>query len=193
MRTVQYYFGTKLELLREANQQALQLIGTRLAASRLLALRGVETRRPAPSCPAIIPRFLPTDDESRRAMLLYYVFYTAQMTDAGPPRRRRGPPGLHRPHHRAESGTPPRPTDRCRHPLRPSSEAALLLAIVPGAASGVLKRLHRHRIQATVHGRLHRRPNLPRAELRLPRYPALAGTVRPWLPASSVPRRSPSC
>ena len=77
-----------------------------------------------------------TDRESRRAMLLYYAFYTAQMTD----------------HSLRGAGEVPQGfidlvSDQIRRAqaegtaaagLHPELEAAVLLAVVPGAASGVL-------------------------------------------------------
>ena len=134
VRTVQYYFGTKLELLREANRQALQLIGTRLT-SRLLHLMESDPS-PRTVVSAIVHEFLPTDDESRRAMLLYYVFYTAQMTDAALRGAGEVPQGfidlVADQIRRAQAdGSVPAS-------VAPELEAALLLAIVPAAASGVL-------------------------------------------------------
>jgi AcrR family transcriptional regulator len=134
VRSVQYYFGTKVELLRAANQQALQLVGSRLTR-RLLALMDGEPS-PRTVVATIAHEFLPTGDESRRAMLLYYVFYTAQMTD--PALRGAGevPRGFidlvaDQIRRAQQAGTVP------AHVV-PELEAGLLLAVVPGAASGVL-------------------------------------------------------
>ena len=79
VRLVQYYFGTKLDLLREANRQALQTMGARIARRALAAMDGDPSPRDVVA--TIAREFLPADSESRRAMLLYYAFYTAQMTD----------------------------------------------------------------------------------------------------------------
>lgn len=134
VRLVQYYFGTKADLLREANRQALQAMGTRIARRILAAMDGDPPPRDVVA--TIAREFLPVDDESRRAMLLYYAFYTAQMTD----------PGL-----RGVGEVPQGFIDLVADQIRraqgegtvaagvhPELEAAVLLAVIPGAASGVL-------------------------------------------------------
>jgi AcrR family transcriptional regulator len=134
VRLVQYYFGTKADLLREANRQALQTMGARIARRTLAAMDGDPSPRDVVA--TIAREFLPDDDESRRAMLLYYAFYTAQMTD----------PGL-----RGAGGVPQGFIDLVADQIRraqragtvaagvhPELEAAVLLAVVPSAASGVL-------------------------------------------------------
>jgi AcrR family transcriptional regulator len=131
---VQYYFGTKAELLREANRQALQTMGARIAQRVLAAMDGAASPRTVVA--TIAREFLPSDDESRRAMLLYYAFYTAQMTD----------PAL-----RGAGEVPQGFIDlvadqirRAQHDgtvaanVHPELEAALLLAVIPAASSGVL-------------------------------------------------------
>jgi AcrR family transcriptional regulator len=134
VRLVQYYFGTKAELLREANRQALQTMGARIAQRVLAAMDGAPSPHTVVS--TIAREFLPSDDESRRAMLLYYAFYTAQMTD--PTLRGVGevPRGFidlvadqirRAQHDGAVAGN-----------VHPELEAALLLAVIPAAASGVL-------------------------------------------------------
>jgi AcrR family transcriptional regulator len=134
VRLVQYYFGTKAELLREANRQALQTMGARIAQRVLAAMDGAASPRTVVA--TIAREFLPSDDESRRAMLLYYAFYTAQMTD----------PAL-----RGAGEVPQGFIDlvadqirRAQHDgtvaanVHPELEAALLLAVIPAASSGVL-------------------------------------------------------
>jgi AcrR family transcriptional regulator len=134
VRLVQYYFGTKAELLREANRQALQTMGARIAERALAAMDGDPSPRTVVA--TIAREFLPTDDESRRAMLLYYAFYTAQMTDASLRGAGEVPRGfidlvadqLRR--GQREGSVAPQ--------VQPELEAAVLLAVIPAAASGVL-------------------------------------------------------
>ena len=134
VRLVQYYFGTKADLLREANRQALQTMGARIAQRVLAAMDGDPSPRQVVA--TIVHEFLPSDDESRRAMLLYYAFYTAQMTD----RSLRGAGEV-------PQGFIDLVSDQIRRAqldgtvspgVHPELEAAVLLAVVPGAASGVL-------------------------------------------------------
>jgi len=134
VRLVQYYFGTKADLLREANRQALQTMGARIGQRVLAAMDGDPSPRQVVA--TIVHEFLPSDDESRRAMLLYYAFYTAQMTD----RSLRGAGEV-------PQGFIDLVSDQIRRAqldgtvspgVHPELEAAVLLAVVPGAASGVL-------------------------------------------------------
>jgi len=134
VRLVQYYFGTKAELLREANRQALQTMGARIAQRVLAAMDGAASPRTVVA--TIAREFLPSDDESRRAMLLYYAFYTAQMTDPALQGAGEVPQGfidlvadqIRRAQH---DGT-------VAANVHPELEAALLLAVIPAASSGVL-------------------------------------------------------
>ena len=134
VRLVQYYFGTKADLLREANRQALQTMGTRIAQRVLAAMDGDPSPREVVA--TIAHEFLPSDDESRRAMLLYYAFYTAQMTDHSLRGAGEVPQGfidlVSDQIRRAQADGTVSPG------LHPELEAAVLLAVVPGAASGVL-------------------------------------------------------
>src|SRR4051794_28492086 len=78
VRLVQYYFGTKADLLDAAHAYVLSNSGARL----LTVIRQL----PADSPPERVVReamrsFLPTDSEARNAMILFYAFYAAQLTD----------------------------------------------------------------------------------------------------------------
>lgn len=134
VRLVQYYFGTKAELLREANRQALQTMGARIAQRVLAAMDGAPS--PHTVVATIAREFLPSDDESRRAILLYYAFYTAQMTDPtlrGVGEVPRGFIDLV-----ADQIRRAQNDDTVPRNVHPELEAALLLAVIPAAASGVL-------------------------------------------------------
>jgi TetR/AcrR family transcriptional repressor of bet genes len=133
VRLVQYYFGTKADLLREANRQALETMSARIL-ERLAALG--KDASPRQVVATVVTEFLPSDEQNRQAMLLYYAFYTAQMTD----------PSLH------GVGSVPRglidliagqirraqAAGTARPDIDPELEGAVLTAVVPSVASGVL-------------------------------------------------------
>src|SRR4029453_7046000 len=75
---VQYYFGTKADLLLATQQQLASVVGARLR-HRIEATPDDPRARGR----AIFAAFVPQDDESRRAMLLFVAFYTASLTQAG--------------------------------------------------------------------------------------------------------------
>jgi TetR/AcrR family transcriptional repressor of bet genes len=79
VRLVQYYFGTKAELLHAANSYVAERAGPRIT-------RAVQALGPDPEpravVRAVVEQFLPRDDERRDAMVLFYAFFTAQLTDA---------------------------------------------------------------------------------------------------------------
>lgn len=78
VRRIQYYFGDKATLLR----QALQLVGEQVVADGLAAVGEVG---PDPTIHqllrAIIGSALPTDDRSRSLSLLFFSFHVAAITD----------------------------------------------------------------------------------------------------------------
>jgi AcrR family transcriptional regulator len=78
VRLVQYYFGTKADLLHAANRYVAQRAGPRIRAA-------VEALGPEPEPRAVVralaEQFLARDDERRDAMVLFYAFFTAQLTD----------------------------------------------------------------------------------------------------------------
>ena len=75
---VQYYFGTKADLLLATQQQLARQVGERLR-QRIEATPDDRRARVR----AIFAEFVPHDDESRQAMLLFVAFYTASLTRAG--------------------------------------------------------------------------------------------------------------
>lgn len=78
VRLVQYYFGTKADLLHAANERVAARAGARITKRLRNLGPGAEPRR---IVRALVRDFLPTDDERREEMILFNVFYTAQMTD----------------------------------------------------------------------------------------------------------------
>jgi AcrR family transcriptional regulator len=133
VRLVQYYFGTKAALLAEANRRALGLMAGRIL-DRLGAIG--EDAAPRDVVAGVLREFLPTDERSRRAMVLYYAFYTAQMSDPSLRGVGRVPEALVTlladQIRRAEA------TDTVAAGVHPELEATLLIAVVAGLSSGVL-------------------------------------------------------
>lgn len=79
VRRVQYYFGTKAQLLLAS----LQLLGERIVGR---GMAGIQAAGPAPAPEAVIRSAIegaqPLDDERRRDVLLFFCFYVASLTDA---------------------------------------------------------------------------------------------------------------
>jgi AcrR family transcriptional regulator len=135
VRLVQYYFGTKDQLLLSALGALAEQVGGRIT-TRLADLG--DDASPREIVHAMLDQFLPTDDASRQAMLLFIAFQTASLTD----------PSLAR----AEALQVPRSllafmADQLRQAqqqgaasqdIDPDKEAIALVAILTGLASGVL-------------------------------------------------------
>jgi TetR/AcrR family transcriptional regulator, transcriptional repressor of bet genes len=73
---VQYYFGTKADLLLATHQQVGRRVGERLR-DRLAATPD----DPRARLRATFEELVPHDDESREAMLLFVSLYTVSLTD----------------------------------------------------------------------------------------------------------------
>src|SRR5439155_21819798 len=78
VRLVQYYFGTKAELLHTANRQVADRVSARIM-KRVGSLEADSSPRHVVR--AVVNEFLPSNRQRREAMLLFFAFYTAQMTD----------------------------------------------------------------------------------------------------------------
>jgi AcrR family transcriptional regulator len=78
VRRVQYYFGTKAQLLLAA----LQLLGVRIVRR---GVEGIAAAGPGPTSEAVLRAALfgaqPLDEESRMDLLLFFNFYIAGLTD----------------------------------------------------------------------------------------------------------------
>jgi TetR/AcrR family transcriptional regulator, transcriptional repressor of bet genes len=147
VRLVQYYFGTKAELLHAASRHVAERAATRIRR-RLAALgTGAEPRDVVHT---MVTTFLPSDKQSRETMLLFFAFYTAQMTDPTLARAEASnvPQGLagviaDQLRRAQASGDAPAELDADR-------EAAILTAAIPGLASGVLVNYHTARQAAAI-------------------------------------------
>jgi len=128
VRLVQYYFGSKDELLLATQRRVSERAVARIAARR----EGVPDR-PRDVLLAVLGSFVPTDDESRENMLLFIALNTATLVD----------PTLAR----AEAREVPRSLQafiagqlaRADLDGRPvEAEAAILAGVVPSLAQAVL-------------------------------------------------------
>jgi AcrR family transcriptional regulator len=134
VRLVQYYFGTKAELLHAANRYVAARAGARLTKR----LARTKDREPREVVRALVREFLPTTEERRETMLLFFAFYSAQMTDPSLARGegRNPPQGLativaHQIRRAQEAG-------EVRSDLAVDAEAMLLTVAVPSIVSGPL-------------------------------------------------------
>jgi len=129
VRAIQYYFGTKDELLLVTQRH----VAERATARLLRHVRAAE-EGPRDVLRAALTSFIPTDEESREAMLMFVALHTASLLD----------PSLAR----AEAQEVPRALQelverqlgraRLRAGVVARYEAALLAAAVPSLAQAVL-------------------------------------------------------
>lgn len=129
VRLVQYYFGTKGQLLLETQRHVAER-----SVARIRRLRADAGDTPREILDTVMRSFIPVDDESRDAMLMYIALFTASLLD----------PVLKR----TEAAEVPSSMRRVfteqlrRAKLRtgvdPDQEALILLVVVTGLAQGVL-------------------------------------------------------
>jgi AcrR family transcriptional regulator len=128
VRLIQYYFGSKAELMLATHRRVSER-----AIARIQARRAGGGESPREVLLAVLGSFIPTDHESREIMLLFVALHTATLVD----------PILFRP----ESLDVPRSlqatiaaqlarTDLGGRPVE--AEAAILAGLVPSLAQAVL-------------------------------------------------------
>jgi TetR/AcrR family transcriptional regulator, transcriptional repressor of bet genes len=129
VRLIQYYFGTKDQLLLSTQQHVAERATARLT-QRVAATDGT----PRAVLRAALTSFVPTDDESREATLMFVALHTASLLDPTLARReaRAVPRALH--------AMVARQLRRARLPKHadPDMEASILVAAVPSIAQAVL-------------------------------------------------------
>jgi AcrR family transcriptional regulator len=129
VRLVQYYFGTKDQLLLVTQQHVAQR-----ASQRILARVAKVADTPRARLRAILTSFVPDDDESRENMLMFVALHTASLVD----------PMLARDEARmvpdALQTTVERQLRRVslRKGVDPKREAQILVSVVPSQAQAVL-------------------------------------------------------
>ncbi|HZM32582.1 MAG TPA: TetR/AcrR family transcriptional regulator [Acidimicrobiales bacterium] len=128
VRLIQYYFGSKAELMLATQRRVSER-----AVARIQARRAGGGESPREVLLAVLGSFIPTDDESREIMLLFVALHTATLVD----------PTLFR----SEAQETPRALqaaiaaqlDRADLAGRPvGAEAAILAGLVPSLAQAVL-------------------------------------------------------
>jgi len=133
VRLVQYYFGSKDELLLATQRHVAQRSVVRLR-EWIAATDG----SPRAWLRAFMASFIPIDDESRVAMLMYVALHTASLVDPQLARTEalEVPQGMH------NAIADQLRRGRLRAGVDPEREAALLTALVPSLAQGVLDGMH---------------------------------------------------
>jgi AcrR family transcriptional regulator len=81
LRLVQYYFGTKEELLLSAMQHLAARFGERAVARFKEASGSASPARPRDVIAAILTEGLPADDERRTFTVLYTAYFALSLTD----------------------------------------------------------------------------------------------------------------
>jgi AcrR family transcriptional regulator len=129
VRLVQYYFGSKDQLLLVTLQHVAERASARLRTR--LAAAGPTSRD---RLRAVLMSFIPDDDESREHMLMFVALHTARLVDPALARR--------------ETQDVPRALQatvakllreaKLRPGVEPKREAALLVAALPSLAQTVL-------------------------------------------------------
>ena len=129
VRLVQYYFGTKDQLLLDTQRRVAERSVVRI---RRLLDNAADT--PRDLLRTIMRSFVPVDDESRDAMLMYIALFTASLLDPVLKRTEAAAvPGSMR-HTFAEQLR----RSRLRKGVDPDQEALVLLVVVTGLSQGVL-------------------------------------------------------
>lgn len=129
VRLVQYYFGTKDELLLATQRHVAERTTARIVSR--LGSHGPTTRG---ALRAILGSFIPVDDESRENMLMFVALHTAALVDPSLARSetRQVPDALF-------EAIKTRLHDSTLRPgVDPAREAAILVGLVPSLAQAVL-------------------------------------------------------
>lgn len=129
LRLVQYYFGTKDQLLLETQRHVAER-----SVARIRRLREQAGDTPRDILRTIMRSFVPVDDESRDAMLMYIALFTASLLDPVLKRREAGdvPASMRRVFAQQLRRA------KLRAGVDPDQEALILLVIVTGLSQGVL-------------------------------------------------------
>jgi TetR/AcrR family transcriptional repressor of bet genes len=129
VRLVQYYFGTKDQLLLETQRHVADR-----SVARIRRLQAEAGDTPRDIVRTIMRSFIPVDDESRDAMLMYVALFTAALLDPILKRKEAAevPASMRR------VFTEQLRRARLRAGVDPQREALILLVVVTGLSQGVL-------------------------------------------------------
>jgi AcrR family transcriptional regulator len=129
VRLVQYYFGSKDQLLLSTQQHVAER-----SIVRLREWVAATDGSPRAWLRAFMASFIPIDDDSRVAMLMYVALHTESLVDPTLARTE----ALAVPRAMQQTFVDQLRRGRCRKGVEPEHEAALLTALVPGLAQAVL-------------------------------------------------------
>lgn len=129
VRLVQYYFGTKDQLLLETQRHVAER-----SVARIRRMREGRGDEPREVLRTIMRSFVPVDDESRDAMLMFVALFTASLLDPVLKRREA---------HEVPTTMRTVFADQLRRAklrsgVDPNHEALVLLVMVTGLSQGVL-------------------------------------------------------
>jgi len=129
VRLVQYYFGTKDQLLLETQRHVAER-----SVARIRRLGADAGDTPSDVIRTIMRSFIPVDDESRDAMLMYVALFTASLLDPVLKRKEAAqvPVSMQR------VFTEQLRRAKLRAGIDPDLEALILLMVVTGLSQGVL-------------------------------------------------------
>jgi AcrR family transcriptional regulator len=136
---VQYYFGTKAELLLAAHRHAGERVGRRFRAARLAV---GDDAPPRETIRAGLGVFLPRDAESRESMLLFVAFFVAALTNPTlyRPEAREVPDRLHA--FLADQIRRARAAGEVAPGIDPDREATILSLLAAGLGQSILAGIH---------------------------------------------------
>ena len=129
VRLVQYYFGSKDQLLLDAQRHVAER-----SVARIRRLREQAGDAPRDILRTIMRSFVPIDDESRTAMLMYVALFTASLLD--PVLKREEASEV--PASMRQAFAEQLRRARLRGGIDPDLEALLLIFTVTGLSQGVL-------------------------------------------------------
>lgn len=129
VRLVQYYFGTKDQLLLATQRRVAER-----SIARIRRFQAGAGDAPRDRLRTVMRSFVPVDDESRDAMLVYVALFTASLLDPALKRTEAGEvAGSMRQAFAHQLGRA-----RLRAGVDPDREALVLLTLVTGVSQGVL-------------------------------------------------------
>jgi len=130
VRLVQYYFGTKDELLLSTQRHVAER-----ATARIAAALGAADGTPRGELRAVLGSFIPVDEASRDNMLMFVALHTAGLVDPvlARPEARDVPDALYVAVRDRLRAAAPLPAG-----VEADLEAAVLVGLIPSLAQGVL-------------------------------------------------------
>ncbi len=129
VRLVQYYFGTKNQLLLETQRHVAER-----SVARIRRLLAESPRTPREVLRTVMRSFIPVDDDSRDAMLMFVALFTASLLDPALKRNEAAAVPTSMRHAFKEQLE----RAKLRAGVDAGQEALVLLVVVTGLSQGVL-------------------------------------------------------